>query len=157
MEEMLEVISGIPMVPDIKSVATELKKRGYRVGIISNSYQLVCNYVKQEIGADFAMANRLEFLEGKATGEVSMPSYFFPAPDAVCKHGLCKTHALQYACEKHHVLMGNCIAVGDSEDDACMVLHAGTGFAFCSSDAVLLQKANHVITEPSFASLLRGK
>jgi phosphoserine phosphatase SerB len=154
MEEMLEVISAIPIVPDLKSVVTELKKRGYRIGIISNSYRLICNYVKQEIGADFALANRLEFLEGKATGEVGMPSYFFPAPDALCKHGLCKTHALQYACEKHHVRMANCIAVGDSADDACMIAYAGRGYAFCSTDPVLLQNADDVITEPSFVSLL---
>jgi glucosyl-3-phosphoglycerate synthase len=80
MEEMLEVIKGIPIIPDVTQVVAALKEKGYRVGIVSNSYQLVCNYVKQEIGADFVLANRLEFLEGRATGEVSMPSYFFPPP-----------------------------------------------------------------------------
>jgi HAD superfamily phosphoserine phosphatase-like hydrolase len=154
MEELLEVIAGIPMVPDVRSVVTSLKQKGYMVGIISNSYQLVCNYVKQEIGADFILANRLEFAEGKATGEVGMPSYFFPPPESICAHGLCKTHALQYACEKYHVKLENCMAVGDSADDACMIRHAGKGYAFVTEDPVLLHSADFRITEASFAMLL---
>ena len=154
MEEMLQVISRIPLVDDIKEVVTELKKRNYTVGIISNSYQLVCGYVKQEIGADFVLANRLEFFEGKATGEVNMPSYFFPPPESICNHGLCKTHALQFACEKYHVKMENCMAAGDSADDACMVRHAGRGFAFCTTDDVLKSSADQVINETSFRALL---
>jgi HAD superfamily phosphoserine phosphatase-like hydrolase len=154
MEEMLETISSIPMVEDIKAVVKQLKTEGYRIGIISNSYQVVCNYVRQEIGADFVLANRLEFFEGKCTGEVSMPSYFFPSPEATCRHPLCKTHALQYACEKYRVRLENSIAVGDSADDACMVAHAGKGFAFCSKDETLLHAADIRITEPSFSAML---
>lgn len=154
MEDMLEVISSIPMVHDVKHVVSELKKKEYTVGIISNSYQLVCNYVKQEIGADFVLANRLEFVEGKATGEVNMPSYFFPPPESICSHGLCKTHALQYACEKYHVKLDNCMAAGDSIDDACMVRHAGKGFAFVTEDPDLIDAAEFRIVEPGFAKLL---
>jgi phosphoserine phosphatase SerB len=154
MEEMLQVISSIPLVDDIKEVVAELKKRNYIVGIISNSYQLVCIYIKQQIGADFVLANRLEFFEGKATGEVNMPSYFFPPPESICNHGLCKTHALQFACEKYHVKLENCMAVGDSGDDACMVRQAGRGFAFCTTDEVLISSADQVINEPSFRGLL---
>jgi glucosyl-3-phosphoglycerate synthase len=110
--------------------------------------------VKQEIGADFVLANRLEFFEGKATGEVNMPSYFFPPPENICNHSLCKTHALQFACEKYHVKMENCMAVGDSADDACMVRHAGRGFAFCTTDDFLKSSADQVINEPSFRGLL---
>jgi len=154
MEEMLQVISSIPLVDDIKEVVTELKKRNYIVGIISNSYQLVCGYVKHVIGADFVLANRLEFFEGKATGEVNMPSYFFPPPESICSHGLCKTHALQFACEKYHVKMENCMAAGDSADDACMIKHAGRGFAFCTTDEVLKSAADQVISEHSFKEML---
>jgi phosphoserine phosphatase/GTP:adenosylcobinamide-phosphate guanylyltransferase len=153
-EEMLEAIGSIPMVDDIKSVVASLKATGYKIGLISNSYQVVCSYVRQEIGADFVLANRLEFFEGKATGEVSMPSYFFPSPDAICSHALCKTHALQYACNTYCVRMDNCLAVGDSADDACMIAHAGKGFAFCSSDEALLRAADIQIKERSFAAML---
>ncbi len=156
MEEMLETISNIPMVDDIKSVVAQLKVEGYRIGIISTSYQVVCSYVKQEIGADFVLANRLEFFEGRCTGEVGMPSYFFPSPDAICNHAMCKTHALQYACDNYRVRMDNCLAVGDSADDACMVAHAGKGFSFCTSDETLLHAADVQIREHSFTAMLQG-
>lgn len=154
MEEMLEVISGIPMINDVITVVQALKAAGYRIGIISNSYHIVCTYVKQQIGADFVLANRLEFFEGRATGEVNMPSYFFPSPDSACTHTLCKTHALRYACENYHVRMENCLAVGDSADDACMIAHAGRGFAFCTEDPLILEAADVRIKTPSFAAML---
>ena len=69
------------VIEDVKEVITELKERKYIVGIISNSYSLITNYIKQKIGADFSLAYNLEFLEGKTTGEVNVPYYFFGSHD----------------------------------------------------------------------------
>lgn len=153
-DELLNVIHNIEMVSDIKEVIATLKKKGYIVGIISNSYTLITNYVMKNIGADFAYANQLEFFEGKATGEVGMPFYFFGSPGSICGHSYCKTNAMQYACEKYNVYFKNCIAVGDSKDDRCMVGHAGKGFAFCSKDELLKKIANRQINEQSFQPIL---
>ncbi len=89
-----------------------------------------------EIDADFSYANQLEFFEGKATGEVNLPFYFFGSPDSICGHSYCKTNALQCACEKYSVQLKNCMAVGDSRDDRCMVGHAGKGVAFCTKGRI---------------------
>jgi glucosyl-3-phosphoglycerate synthase len=153
-DELLDVVHKMEMVKDIKEVVVALKEKGYIVGIISNSYTLITNYVRRNIGADFAYANQMEFFEGKATGEVGMPFYFFGSPESVCGHSYCKTNAMQYACEKYNVYFKNCIAVGDSKDDRCMVGHAGKGFAFCTTDELLKKMANEQITELSFQSLL---
>jgi glucosyl-3-phosphoglycerate synthase len=154
MDELLHVASQIDMVSDIKEVIKELKNRGYIIGIISNSYTLITNFVRQKIGADFSYANQLEFFEGKVTGEINMPSYFFGSPDSVCGHSYCKTNALQYACEKYNVPLKSCIVVGDSRDDRCMVGHAGKGVAFCTKDELLETIAFKNIRENSFQSLL---
>jgi len=154
MDELLHVASQIEMVSDIKEVIKELKNRGYIIGIISNSYTLVTNFVRQKIGADFSYANQLEFFEGKVTGEINLPSYFFGSPESVCGHSYCKTNALQYACEKYNVPMKSCIVVGDSRDDRCMVGHAGIGVAFCTKDELLETIAFKNIRENSFQSLL---
>jgi phosphoserine phosphatase SerB len=154
MDELLNVASHIEMVSDIKEVVRELKNRGYIVGIISNSYTLITNFVRQKIGADFSYANQLEFFEGKSTGEVNLPSYFFGSPDSFCGHAYCKTNALQYACEKYNVPLKSCIAVGDSRDDRCMVGHAGKGVAFCTKDELLETIAFKNIREHSFQPLL---
>jgi phosphoserine phosphatase SerB len=153
-DELLDVVHKMEMIEDIKEVVATLKKKGYIVGIISNSYTLITNYVMRNIGADFSYANQLEFFEGKATGEVGMPFYFFGSPESICGHSYCKTNAMQYACDKYNVYFRNCIAIGDSKDDRCMVGHAGQGFAFCTTDELLKKMAKKHINEQSFQSLL---
>jgi phosphoserine phosphatase len=154
MDDLLNVVSNIKMISDIKDVVKELKQKNYIVGIISSSYTLITNYVKQNIGADFSLAYNLEFKEGRATGEVNVPSYFFGSPESLCGHPVCKTNALLYACEKYNVLPKNCLVIGDSKDDRCMVAHAGKGVAFCTEDELLEKVAVQSIKEKSFGSLI---
>jgi HAD superfamily phosphoserine phosphatase-like hydrolase len=154
MDELLHIISNMEMADNIIEVIQNFKQKGYLVGIISHSYTLIANYVKQQIGADFAVAHQLEFFDGKATGEVNLPSYFFGSPDSVCGHSFCKTNALQHVCEKYNVPMKNCIAVGDNKDDRCMVAYAGKGVAFCTKDDLLEKIAYKNIRERNFEPLL---
>lgn len=154
MDELLHVISNMEMADHIKETIIHYKERGYLVGIISHSYSLVTNYVKQQIGADFSVAHQLEFFEGKATGEVNLPSYFFGSPESACGHAFCKTNALQHVCNRYNVKMKNCIAVGDSKDDRCMITYAGKGVAFCTTDELLEKIADKTIRERSFEPML---
>lgn len=154
MDELLHVAGNMEIVENIKDVIQTYKKNGYIIGIISHSYTLITNYIKQKIDADFSLAHQLVFFEGKATGEVNLPSYYFGSPDSVCGHSFCKTNALQYVCEKYNVNMNSTIAVGDSQDDRCMVGNAGKGVAFCTTDEILEKMADKSIKERSFESLL---
>jgi phosphoserine phosphatase len=154
MDDLLQVISNMKMADNIKEVVQRYKEKGYLVGIISHSYTLITNYVKQQIGADFSVAHQLEFFEGKATGEVSLPSYFFGSQESICGHSFCKTNALQHVCEKYNVSMKNCIAVGDSKDDRCILTYSGIGVAFCTTDEMLEKIADQNIKERNFEPLL---
>ncbi|HRO47764.1 glycosyltransferase [Agriterribacter sp.] len=154
MDDLLNIVSDIEMVKDIQAVVQALKEKEYIVGVISHSYLLIANYVRQNIGGDFSYANQLDFYEGKATGEVNMPSYFFASPESICGHAYCKTNALQYACDKYNVLLKNCIVVGDDREDRCILTHAGKGVAFCTSDELLEKIAYITIKEKSFKPLL---
>jgi glucosyl-3-phosphoglycerate synthase len=153
-DDLLNVAESIELVEDIKDVVAKFKRKKYIIGIISNSYTLITNYIKQKIDADFSLAYNLEFVEGRTSGEVNLPYYFFGSPDSICGHSFCKTNAMQYACEKYNVLFKNCMAVGDSSDDRCMIGHAGTGVAFCTEDELLKKVANQSIKEKSFEPLL---
>ena len=153
-DDLLHVISSMEMAENIKEVVKIYKQKGYLVGILSHSYTLITNYVKQQIDADFSVAHQLEFFEGKATGEVNLPSYFFGSPESVCGHSFCKTNALQHVCEKYNVSMKNCIAVGDSKDDRCIITYAGKGVAFCTTDELLEKIADNNIKTRDFEPLL---
>ena len=153
-DDLLTVADDMQIVDDIKEVIAALKEKNYLIGIISNSYSLITNYIKQKIGADFSLACILEFQEGKTTGEVNLPYYFFGSNESICGHSFCKTNALQHAYEKYNVLLKNCIVIGDSKDDRCMVGHAGKGIAFCTNDELLEKVATQTIKDKSFMSLL---
>lgn len=154
MGEILQTAAAIPVVEDAEEVVSLLKESGIIVGIISDSYQVVADFVKNKTGADFAIANRLEFFSGKATGEVIIPSWFYNSGQSICRHAICKTNALMHIARRHNVPIENCIAVGDGLNDLCMVTNSGMGIAFCSGEEELRTAADKIIDQPCFSGIL---
>lgn len=103
---------------------------------------------------DFSLSNELEFSKSICTGEVKIPSFFFSNPHSLCKHTFCKTNALMSILNRYNIRKENCIAIGDSRNDLCMIREAGIGIAFCSDDELLNHHADVVISSPSFDELL---
>lgn len=103
---------------------------------------------------DFSLSNELEFSKGVCTGEVKIPSFLFNNGKSVCRHSLCKTNAVLSLLEKYQIPKENCIAIGDSMNDLCMIKEAGLGIAFCSQDELLNHHADIILKEHSFAELL---
>jgi HAD superfamily phosphoserine phosphatase-like hydrolase len=152
--QVLAVADSIPLIDDAVEISHELKRRGYIVGIISDSYDVVTNHIKTKIGADFSLANELEFSKSVATGEVKLPSFFFNHTGSICKHTMCKTNAAQHILAHYKIDMSNMIAVGDSHNDLCMIRNAGIGVSFRSPDELLNYVADKKIEEPTFRELL---
>ena len=153
-QELEKAADDMPMVKDMYEVMQQLKQRNYITGIITDSYQVVAQRIAQRIGADFHLSYELEVSDGVATGGVSIPSYFYFSERSSCDHPVCKTNALRHVCEVHDVSMDNCIVVGDSENDLCMVRHAGVGVAFCTTSELLRNVAPKKINKPEFRELL---
>jgi len=152
--DILSVIESIPVVSDAEEVIKELKKRGYIVGIISDSYDVAVNSLKSRLNLDFTLANKLEFVNSIATGEVSIPLSFVRSAESFCNHGICKGNAVKAIAEQYKVSLDNIIAVGDGENDICMLRNVGVGVAFCTSNPLLKSIADFEINEKSFAKLL---
>ena len=152
--KLISAVEEIPIVPDAVEVVAELKKRGYIIGIISDSYEFVVQHIKNKIGADFAIANELEFSNGVATGEVKVLSYFAKTPQSRCNHNFCKSNVMLHLSEKYNIPPDNIIAVGDSEYDICMVKYAGIGIAFCSGNQILNMVADKKIESRTFKPIL---
>jgi glucosyl-3-phosphoglycerate synthase len=152
--DLIGIAETIRLVEDIHEVIDELKKKSYTIGIISDSYQLITGYIANKIKADFWLANELQFIGDYATGKVLIPYYFYYSHESTCEHRVCKTNALRYICTKYDVAFKDCIVVGDGENDACMVKHAGIGVAFCSTNDLLANAAIKHITQRTFKELL---
>lgn len=152
--ELIETIDSLDLVHDVKEVVSELHDRGYIVGIITDSYDFAANHIRHKIGADFFLANELEFSNSVATGEVKIPYFFFQHDRSSCKHTICKSNALDHILFRYNIKAHNCISMGDSENDICMIRKSGTGIAFRSKNSSLREAANLLIETDSFSEVL---
>lgn len=153
-QELVKVADEIPIIRDIPDVVKELKQRRYEVGIICDSYDIVANHVAKKIGADFYLSYELRHIENISTGEVNIPPYFHYCEESSCDHPVCKTNALRHLCRQRNVTLQNCIVVGDSDTDVCMLSHAGVGVAFCTSSELVRKMSGKQIDKPAFSELL---
>jgi phosphoserine phosphatase SerB len=153
-DEILDVVDKIKIIDDAAHVIRELKKKGYICGIISDSYDIVTNHLKNKLKMDFSIGNELEFSKSIATGEVKVPSAFMRNKHSKCNHDFCKSNVLFELAEKYKIDVKNIIAVGDSENDICLVKESGIGIAFCSKNNYLNLVADRIITEKSFIQIL---
>lgn len=153
-DELLQVISNMTLIGEAAKVVKKLQQDGNIVGIISNSFQFAVDYIKLKIGADFAIGNRMEFINGKATGEISIPLYYYYRLEKKCRHTYCKTNALIYAAQNYGIPIEHTISVGAAAEDLCITTQSGIGIAFCPKDRQLMDRADKIITKPTFAELL---
>lgn len=154
LETIRRIADSIPIVRDAKTVISELKNSGCIIGIISDSYDCVTDHLKRILDLDFALSNHLVIEGTKATGTVIVPDFFEAGETPFCEHVICKSHAIAYLSKRYGIDPKRIVAVGDSENDICMVKFAGVGVAFCTEDIQLLQAADHVIKTRSFQDLL---
>ena len=153
-DEILGVVDKIKIIDDAAAVIKELKKKGYICGIISDSYDVVTNHLKNKLKMDFSIANELEFSKSIATGEVKVPSAFMRNDRSKCNHDFCKSNVLFQLAEKYNIDIKNTIAIGDSENDICLIKESGIGIAFCSNNNYLNLVADRIISEKSFVQIL---
>jgi len=153
-DEILGVADKIKIIDDAPYVIRELKRKGYVCGIISDSYDVVTNHLKNRLKMDFSIANELEFSRSVATGEVKVPSAFMRSKHSKCSHDFCKSNVLFQLAEKYGIDIKNTIAIGDSENDICLIRESGIGIAFRSNNNYLNLVADRIITEKSFAGIL---
>ena len=153
-DEILSVADKIKIIDDAPYVIRELKRKGYVCGIISDSYDVITNHIKNKLKMDFSIANELEFSRSVATGEVKVPSAFMRSKHSNCNHDFCKSNVLFQLAEKYGINIKNTIAIGDSENDICLIRESGIGIAFRSNSNYLNLVADRIITEKSFAGIL---
>jgi len=154
LDEILNITDSIKIIDDAEYVIRELKRNGYICGIISDSYDVVTNHIKNKLKMDFSIGNELEFSRSIATGEVKVPSAFMKNQLSKCNHDFCKSNVLYQLAEKYKIDIKNTIAVGDSENDICLIKESGIGISFCSENKYLNLVADQIISERSFIKIL---
>lgn len=136
---------NIKFTPGAKELCKALKKNGVKMAVLSGGFIPLANWVKGELGLDYAYANSLEITEdgkeltGKPLGRIV--------------NNVVKAELLQEIAEKENVPLEKVVAVGDGSNDLLMMAAAGFGIAFNAKPIVQL-KAPSKINTPSLQTVL---
>ncbi|HEX9005001.1 MAG TPA: glycosyltransferase [Blastocatellia bacterium] len=129
-ETFIETARAMPLLPGAVEAVVGLRKLGYRVGIVTDSYFVASEIVRRRVFADFSVAHVLKFRHEKATGEVTLARAMMAHPRGCAEHRLCKLNVLRHLTEQTRLEPSGLIAVGDGENDVCLLRAVPTSFAF---------------------------
>ena len=119
-EKMAALRDELKLNQGVREVVATLKWMGYQLGLVSGGFHYFADHLKDQLGLDYAFANRLQIKDGKLTGKLDGEII-----DAAAKARILN----QVACEQG-ILLDQVVAVGDGANDALMLGQAGLGIAF---------------------------
>ena len=136
-----QVAQELELRPGVIDFVREMKRRGFFVGVVSDSYFVGAEIVRRRIFADFAMAHTITFQNEVCTGELRINPAFLgdrPAADT-----LCKSHVLRrFLADKNPPAVTLTWAVGDNLNDLALLKQCDQAFA-------IDPKAPELTTDPS--------
>jgi glucosyl-3-phosphoglycerate synthase len=124
-----ETAREIPLVAGAVDMVVALRKVGYRVGVVTDSYRVAAEIVRRRVFADFSVAHLMPFHKGAASGEL----VFSPAmthPEGCKEHEYCKVNVAKHLMAEMGIGPDRVLAVGDGDNDICLLKAAGTAVAF---------------------------
>ena len=141
---MLEKIAReLPITEGAERLISNLKRLGYKVGILSGGFTYFADHLKQRFGVDCVSANQLDIVGGRLTGKVK----------GEIVNGEKKAELLRGMAEQLGIDMRQTIAVGDGANDLPMLSIAGLGVAF-HAKPVVRENARHSISTLGLDSIL---
>jgi phosphoserine phosphatase len=139
-----KVVSKLKFIPGAKETISELKKRGYKLAIISSGGLLnVLEPTLKKMGFDYVYMNDAEEANGIMTGNII----------ANVPHNE-KREVLSQIAKKEQISLEHCAVVGDSINDRSMFRAAGFSIAFCSGDEMLKRAAKVIVDKKDLREVL---
>ena len=140
-----QVARAMPLVPGARRLVIALKRNGYRVGIVTDSFRVAAETIRRRVFADFSIAHVLRFRDGATTGEVFVSPAMERQPGCP-EHRVCKLNVLLNLCERLRIQPMNVLAVGDGDVDVCMLRAAGQSIAFEPKSDRVASAATHCLS-----------
>jgi phosphoserine phosphatase len=145
--EVFEHIArDMPLMPGASETVVGLRKSGFRVGVVTDSYRVAAEMVRRRVFADFSIAHVMKFRRERATGEVTL-SPAMSHPRGCTRHEHCKANVLRHLTERTGIGPEQVLAVGDGENDICLLEAAGTSVAFQPKSPGVRGAAGHVVED----------
>jgi phosphoserine phosphatase len=138
-----EVARDVVLSPGARTLVHTLRTLGYQCGIVSGGFDVVTDRLREELGFDFSLANRLEVIDGRLTGEV-----LDPVVDRAAKAQALRSFAAQVG-----VPLAQTVAIGDGANDLDMLEAAGLGIAF-NAKPLVREAADTAVNVPYLDTIL---
>lgn len=139
-----ETASSIPLMPGAIDTVIALRKLGYHVGIVSDSFRVATEIIRRRVFADFSIAHLMKFRRGIATGSVTLSPAMLHA-NGCHEHPYCKMNVLLNVCHQLDLSPERVLAVGDGDPDICMLKMAGVSVAFQPKSNAVESSAQYVL------------
>lgn len=140
---VFEKIAGlVPLAKNAQSLIVELKKRGFTVGIITDSYFVASEIIRKRVFADFSIAHLLDFKKGVFTGDLEISPLMIS--DRCKKHDYCKLNLLGHLEKFYDINKSNIHFAGDGLNDICLLENLSNSFAVNPKDTLVTQAATGV-------------
>ena len=141
-EDIEKVADELPLMPGACKTIKCLKDKDVDVAIISGSFDVVADKIKDKLGVETVYTNSFTVEDGKLTGEVTGPLVSGSKLDVLKDH-----------VEEAGITLDEVVAVGDGANDISMIESAGCGIAFNAKDSVK-EIADIVVEEKDLCKVL---
>jgi glucosyl-3-phosphoglycerate synthase len=152
-QQFERVAHALPIRPGVVACVNALRRAGFMVGLLSDSYFVGAEIVRRRIFADFALAHTLQFDAEVCSGQLRLNPAFL-ARDGDPGPAICKSHVIRRLREdRAEPRVAECWAMGDNANDLGMLQAADRAFVI-EPKSPLLAKVPGVTVVSSFDELL---
>jgi len=135
-EPILRKLLPPPYPQGVREVIERLRARGMVLGIVSSGLSLVADYVRKDLGFDFAVANALEVRDGRFTGRAYLRVPLWK-----------KEEVVRLMAAEHGLSPEEIAFVGDNFNDIAVFRTVGLGIAYAPKDPRVAEAAHVVAHE----------
>ncbi len=128
-QQFERVARAAPIRPGVIEFINRMRRAGFMVGVLSDSYFVAADIVRRRVFADFALAHTLHFDGDVCTGQVRVNAAFMPLVPGQGP-AICKSHVLaRFKADTAGSPLISCWAVGDNLNDLGLLRAADHAFA----------------------------
>lgn len=133
------IAQALPVRPGVVACVNHLRRAGFMVGLVSDSYFVAAEIVRRRIFADFALAHTMQFDAEVCSGQLRLNPAFL-ARNGDPGAAICKSHVIRRLREdRTEPAVTECWAMGDNLNDLGMLRAADRAFTIEPKSPLLTQ------------------
>jgi phosphoserine phosphatase len=138
-QQFERVAHALPVRPGVVACVNRLRRAGFMVGLVSDSYFVAAEIMRRRIFADFALAHTVQFDAEVCSGQLRL-NPAFRAREGDPGPPVCKGHVVRRLREdRAEPAITECWALGDNVNDLGMLMAADRAFTIAPKSPLLEQ------------------